>query len=61
MLSLFVRRRRLWVKVAPGGERGTLVQVAGLAKTEGADLRDEVTALGDHLGGPVPCDERSAP
>ena len=42
MLSLFVRRRRIWVRAMPDAEAGTLVQVAGLAKTEAADLPDEV-------------------
>ena len=54
MLSLFVRRRRLWVKVVPAEAGGTLVQVAGLAKTEGADLSDDLTAMCTHLGGPDP-------
>ena len=53
MLSLFVRRRRLWVKVAPVDGGGTLVQVAALGKTETADLTDDVTILAEHLGGPA--------
>jgi cytochrome c biogenesis protein len=60
MLSLFVRRRRLWVKVVAVDGGGTLVQVAALGKTETADLTDDVTALADHLGRPG-ADERSAP
>ena len=60
MLSLFVRRRRLWVKVVPVDGGGTLVQVAALGKTEAADLTDDVTVLADHLGRPG-ADERSAP
>jgi cytochrome c biogenesis protein len=65
MLSLFVRRRRVWVKVAPAvepgaGPPGTLVQVAALAKSESADLGADVSALTEHLGGP-PADERSEP
>jgi cytochrome c biogenesis protein len=59
MLSLFVRRRRVWVKVAGTGETGTLVQVAALAKSEAADLTDDVSALADHLGGVDAADERS--
>jgi cytochrome c biogenesis protein len=59
-LSLFVRRRRIWVKALPGEAGGTLVQIAALAKSEGADLTDEVSALTEHLGGQA-ADERSAP
>jgi cytochrome c biogenesis protein len=49
MMSLFVRRRRVWVKVQAGPTGGTLVHVAGLAKAEGAALPDEVAALTEHL------------
>ena len=34
LLSLFVRRRRLWVRVGAGTERGTTVEVGGLARTD---------------------------
>ena len=50
MMSLFVRRRRLWVKVAPADAGGTLVQVAGLAKNEAADLPQDVESLAAALG-----------
>ena len=59
MLSLFVRRRRLWVKVLPDDAGGTLVQVAALAKSEAADLRPDLTEMSRQLGGPDP-DRRSA-
>ena len=49
MLSLFVRRRRLWVKVVEGPQGGTLVQIAALAKNEAADLTEDVTAVAGHL------------
>jgi cytochrome c biogenesis protein len=58
MLSLFVRRRRLWVKVRADEAGGTLVQVAALAKSESADLRPDLTEVCRHLGGPDP-DRRS--
>ena len=48
-LSLFIRRRRIWVKVLTDAAGGTLVQVAGLAKTESVDLPEEVAALATHL------------
>lgn len=50
LISLFVRRRRVWVKALPRESGGTLVQVAGLAKTEAPDLPDEVAALAARLG-----------
>lgn len=50
MLSLFVRRRRVWVKVRRAAGEGTLIGVAGLARNEGADVTDEVTSLAGHLG-----------
>jgi len=45
LISLFVRRRRIWVKVMHDPDGGTLVQVAGLAKTEASDLPNEVATL----------------
>jgi cytochrome c biogenesis protein len=53
MLSLFVKRRRVWVRVADDGSGRTLVEVAGLARSEGEDrdrLADEVSALATSLG-----------
>ena len=49
MLSLFVRRRRIWVKVVPATEGGTLIAIAGLAKNEAADLPDDVAQIAAHL------------
>jgi len=59
-LSLFVRRRRVWVKVVPGEEAGTLVQVAALGKTEAVDLTEDVSSLAEHLGARRTAHERSA-
>jgi cytochrome c biogenesis protein len=50
MLSLFVQRRRVWVKIRPGAGEGTLIGVAGLARNEGADVSDEVSRLAEQLG-----------
>jgi cytochrome c biogenesis protein len=47
--SLYVRRRRIWVKVAPAGDGRTVVEVAGLAKSDSGDLGAEVTAVSDGL------------
>ncbi len=48
LLSLFVRRRRIWVRAVagPDGVGGTtVVEVAGLAKNEAGGVDDEVEAL----------------
>jgi cytochrome c biogenesis protein len=53
MMSLFVRRRRVWVRAAPGDDGRTLVEVAGLARTEaegGEGLTDEVRQLTEQIG-----------
>jgi cytochrome c biogenesis protein len=42
VLSLLIRRRRIWVKVLPTDGAGSLVQVAGLAKADPGRLPDEV-------------------
>ena len=43
--SLFVRRRRLWVRVSQDDRGRTVVEVAGLARGEDAGLGDEVKAV----------------
>jgi cytochrome c biogenesis protein len=52
MLSLFVRRRRVWVRAVAGPDGRTLVEVAGLARTEAeaSGLADEVRELADDIG-----------
>jgi cytochrome c biogenesis protein len=59
-LSLFVRRRRIWVRVdpvAPSDGTDTLalsrVQVAGLTRSDSADVSGEVDQLVTRIGGPV--------
>ena len=63
-LSLFVRRRRIWVRVDPvAGSDGTdslallRVQVAGLTRSDSADVSGEVEQLVTRLGGPVDVEE----
>jgi cytochrome c biogenesis protein len=51
MLSLFVRRRRVWVRATDDGGR-TLLEVAGLARAEGDEgLSDEVRELAGSITG----------
>ncbi len=57
-LSLFVRRRRLWVRALPAGADDpsgrTVVEVAGLARTDPETFRAEFDELVERLGGPRP-------
>ncbi len=45
LLSLFVRRRRVWLRATQGEDGTTVVEVAGLAKTEAGRVEDDVEAL----------------
>ncbi len=49
LASLFVRRRRIWVRAVRGEDGDTLVQVAGLARSESGGLAEEVSALAARL------------
>ena len=53
LLSLFVRRRRVWLRVAAdqGSASGTTVQLAGLARIESAELPDELQLIQDVILG----------
>jgi len=57
-LSLFVRRRRVWVRVVPAGEgdtdRRTVVEVGGLARTDPDAFRAEFDQLVRELQDPSP-------
>lgn len=46
-ISLFTRRRRLWVKAQPAGSGSSLVQAAGLAKSEAVDVSADVQQVWD--------------
>lgn len=46
--SLFIRPRRVWVRVRREGGR-TVVEVAGLHRSAGGDLSDEIDSLVAHL------------
>jgi len=53
LLSLLIKRRRIWIRVTPPGdsttERRTVVQVGGLARTDQAGYGEEFTAIADEL------------
>jgi cytochrome c biogenesis protein len=53
-LSLLVRRRRVWVRVARDEQGATVVEVAGLTRSEHTTVSDEVDALTSHLAGADP-------
>lgn len=49
-LSLLVRRRRVWVRVSSQEEGVTVVEVAGLTRSEHTSVAEEVDALASTLG-----------
>lgn len=51
MLTLFVKRRRVWVRTTSGPDGVTVVHVAGLARSEEADIGADVEALKKSSGG----------
>ena len=53
VLSLRVRRRRLWVRATPAGA-GTLVEVGGLARTDPEAFAPEVSALAARVAAAAP-------
>ena len=59
--SLFVRRRRVWVRVSAGPQGRSVVEVAGLARGEDAGLAAEVTALLTRVAGPEGPDDLAGP
>jgi cytochrome c biogenesis protein len=51
--SLAVRRRRLWLRITPAGSEEhagfTLVEIGGLARTDGGNFNEEFAELADRL------------
>lgn len=45
LLTLFIRRRRVWVRATSGADGATVVEVAGLAKNEASGVEADVDAL----------------
>jgi cytochrome c biogenesis protein len=50
--SLFVRRRRVWVRATEDADGRTVVEVAGLARGEDGGLAAEIASVASILGGP---------
>ena len=49
MMSLFIQRRRVWVRASELASGATVVSVAGLARSDEADLAPEVDAVVEAL------------
>jgi len=53
ILTLSVRRRRIWVKVEKLPDGRTLVQVAGIAREDGGHATPEIAYTARSLGAPA--------
>ncbi|MGH3671094.1 MAG: cytochrome c biogenesis protein ResB, partial [Pseudonocardiaceae bacterium] len=51
-LSLAVKRRRFWVRITSGGSAGTVIELAGLARTEAAGYGEEFDQIAADLLAP---------
>jgi cytochrome c biogenesis protein len=51
MLSLFVRRRRIWLKVSSSANGDTVVEIAGLNRTEGGDVSADILMVTEVIVG----------
>lgn len=49
LLSLFVRRRRVWVRATEDGSGRTVIELAGLARSESAFLDEEIEEITGEL------------
>jgi cytochrome c biogenesis protein len=56
--SLYVRRRRVWVRAGPGDDGRTVVEAAGLHRSEGGNLADEVDDIIDRVQRNVSTEEK---
>ncbi|WP_031084995.1 cytochrome c biogenesis protein ResB [Streptomyces sp. NRRL WC-3549] len=52
--SLFIQRRRVWVRAVRGADGVTVVEMAGLGRSESAKLPEELAVLADALHTAVP-------
>nr|WP_218181817.1 cytochrome c biogenesis protein ResB [Actinosynnema pretiosum] len=60
MVSLSVKRRRIWVRATPGQDGRTVIEVGGLARTDQAGYGGEFTDLSRDLLGPGPSERRKS-
>jgi cytochrome c biogenesis protein len=51
LASLYVRRRRVWVRATEGDDGSTVVEFAGLQRSDGGDLEAEVGSISDGVLG----------
>jgi cytochrome c biogenesis protein len=58
MGSLYVRRRRAWVRAVAGSHSRTVVEVAALHRTEGGDPADDVAGIADGILARLDLDDR---
>ena len=58
--SLFIRPRRLWVRATRTADGETLVEVAGLDRSAGGDLSDDLTAFVAALQGAATARDKTA-
>ncbi|GAA1838719.1 cytochrome c biogenesis protein ResB [Agromyces salentinus] len=56
LVSLFIPRRRMWVKAARRPDGAVVLEYAGLARGEDPGLDDAVASFADRHGGPAPTD-----
>jgi cytochrome c biogenesis protein len=63
MGSLFIQRRRIWVRATPAEGGGSLVELGGLGRSESARIADELGDVAVDLlpAAPVAPDEPAAP
>ncbi|MBU6313147.1 MAG: cytochrome c biogenesis protein ResB, partial [Actinomycetales bacterium] len=54
MLSLFIRRRRVWVRATSEESGVTVVSVAGLMRSDEGDVSADVGGVADALAGRTP-------
>ncbi|GCD36694.1 cytochrome c biosynthesis protein [Streptomyces chrestomyceticus JCM 4735] len=52
--SLFIQRRRVWVRAVRGADGVTVVELAGLGRSESARLPEELADLAEALGPDAP-------
>ncbi|MFF8591548.1 cytochrome c biogenesis protein ResB [Streptomyces sp. NPDC015220] len=59
--SLFIQRRRVWVRAVCGADGATVVEVAGLGRSESAKLPEEIGALAALVHDKAPTQTDAAP